>query len=74
MANNLMDKPEMQAIQVIKLGERLKEINLNIISHNRLQIEFKFADLKRDKLEKQVINTSDKIKTQKVAISKLSFI
>ena len=74
MANNLMDKPEMQAIQVIKLGERLKEINLNIISHNRLQIEFKFADLKRDKLEKQVINTSDKIKTQKVAIGKLTFI
>ena len=30
-----MDNPEMQAIQVIKFGERLKEINSNILSNAR---------------------------------------
>ena len=35
MANNLMDKPEIQAVHVIRLGQTLKEIHSNIKYHGR---------------------------------------
>ena len=68
MANNLLNKAENQAIQVIRLGERLNLINSNIKSYDRYVIDLNYANQKRDKLQINVNNFSKRIIDKKLAI------